>query len=113
MTYKIFGNENLDRLNHENSKLILFCSFKTKEEAFTSDICKTADRISKEFMFGNFEYYETINSDPSQAWNDATYKDKIDPNATKIVIQGPEPFSSNTKTSMLGQGFKEAQFYNM
>ena len=110
-SYKIFGNENLERLNNENFKLVLFCSYKKKEDSFASQICKDADRITKEFMFGNFEYYEKINEDVDQGWEDAIFKEKIDLQAYKIYTSGSNSFLKNTKNTLLSLGLNENQLF--
>lgn len=61
--YTVFGNENFNRLDNENFKLVLVGLHESEEEAIGHDLCVEADKVAKEFMFGNFEYYEKIGDD--------------------------------------------------
>ncbi len=101
-TYKIFGNENLEKLNGESFKLVVFASFRSAEAAFCSELCKAGDKISKEFVFGNFEYYEKI--DEEGRWEETMLREKVDLNATEVVCSGPSEFVARTRESLVKIG---------
>ena len=58
---KIYLNENLQKFNNENFKLILISTYDSVENAVGSELCAATHRIANEFMFMNFEYIERIN----------------------------------------------------
>ncbi len=106
-TYKIFGNENLERLGEENFKLVVFASFRSKGAAsFCSELCRAGDKTSKEFVFENFEYYEKI--DEEGEWEDTTIKEKVDVVAAKIVCSGPSSYIARTRDKLRKAGYNDA-----
>jgi len=61
--YTIFKNEKLNKLDHANFKFVLIGLHESEEEAIGHDLCVETDKVTKEFMFGNFEYHEKIGDD--------------------------------------------------
>ena len=108
-SYKIFGNENLERLNSDSFKLVLFVSYAKKEDAFAGEICRVTDRICKEFMFGNFEYYEHVGGDCRL--DIATFKEKTEHSSHRVVFAGPIGFEKGIKGELIAAGFNDKQFF--
>ena len=105
-SYTIFGNENLEKLNGEKFKMLLVAFYESKEEAIGNDICVETNKVTKEFMFGNFEYIEKIGSE-CENLNDIL-NGVISSEVTHIVCATPEKVADKVKDTVVQAGIKQS-----
>eukprot|EP01022_Parablepharisma_sp_SALTPOND_P029317 TRINITY_DN73128_c0_g1_i1.p2 TRINITY_DN73128_c0_g1~~TRINITY_DN73128_c0_g1_i1.p2 ORF type:complete len:220 (+),score=31.60 TRINITY_DN73128_c0_g1_i1:712-1371(+) len=103
--YKIFANENLDKLDGETYKLVLISLYDSQESMLGSELCKAADRITKEFMFGNFEYFQKVGQDIEDV--ETLYKEKIDQAVTRVVCAVPTKLAGTVRKVVAQAGIKQ------
>jgi hypothetical protein len=103
--YTIFRNENLNKLDHESFKLVLVGLHESEEEAIGHDFCVEADKVAKEFMFGNFEYYEKIGN---VCYNlEDIFKDHIHSAVSLVVCAAPKKIADTVKQLTLQYEIKQ------
>ena len=87
-TYRLFANENFQRLHEENFKFVLMSTFAKRSAVIGRELFEAADANSKEFVFNNFEYYLRITEDGTPRWDDQFYAEHIDSSAAKVIVCG-------------------------
>lgn len=111
-TYKIFGNENFDRLTDPSFKLIIYSSFKMQNEVLAEPLYKALHDISAKYKFNNFEYHLRVSENPqTPRWNEEFFKKTIDLNAKKVIVCGPLGAEPSLKEILKKAGIKENQFH--
>jgi len=88
--YKVFANENFDRLQDPSFKLIVYSAFKKKDQVLGEPLFKALHDISAKYKFNNFEYHLRISENTEDPkWTEEFFKKTIDLDAKKIVVYGP------------------------
>ncbi len=89
LPYKLFANETFDALDGDSFKFILLSSFHKKSAVIGKDLFEATELISKEFMFGNFEYQLRVGEEGTPKWDANFFRARLDASVEKIIICGP------------------------
>jgi len=113
-SYKMFGNENFDRLMDPSFKLIVYSAFKKKDQVLGEPLFKALHDISAKYKFNNFEYHLRISENAEDPkWNEEYFKKTIDVNAKKVIVYGPLGAEESIKETLTKVGIKENQFHRL
>ncbi len=113
-TYKVFGNENFDRLNDPSFKLVVFSAFKKQDHVLGQPLFQALHDISAKYKFNNFEYHLRISENPNDPkWDEAFFKKNLDANAKKIIVYGPLGAEESIKETLQKVGVKPSQFHRI
>ena len=114
-TYKMFANENFDRLTDPSFKLVVFSAFKRQDHVLGEPLFKALHDISSKYGFNNFEYHLRLtekSGDPH--WDESFLKTKPDVlKAEKIIVYGPLGAEESIKDSLRKAGVKDSQFHRL
>ena len=112
--YKIFANENFDRLTDPSFKLVVFSAFKRQDHVLGEPLFRALHDISAKYKFNNFEYHLRLSEkaeDPK--WDEAFFKKNLDVTARKVVVYGPLGAEESIKETLKKVGVKESQFHRL
>jgi len=113
-TYKLFANENFDRLIDPSFKLVIFSAFKKQDHVLGEPLFLALHDLSAKHGFNNFEYHLRLSEkagDPK--WDEAFFKKHLDLQAKKIVVYGPLGAEESIKETLVKVGVKETQFHRL
>lgn len=112
--YKLFANENFDRLTDPSFKLVLFSAFKTKDHVLGEMLFQLLHDVSAKFKFNNFEYHLRISDKPGDPkWDEAYIKKHLPLDTKKIIVYGPLGAEEEIKGTIKKAGFKDSQFHRI
>jgi len=113
-TYKLFANENFDFLTDDSFKFILLSSFHKKDEVIGKDLFELTEAISRDFLFGNFEYILRIGENGEPRWDKEYLEKQIDlASVSKIFITGPCQAVYNIKEILKEIGIPKETIYEL
>ncbi len=87
--YKLFSTESFEALDDDSFKLVLLSSFHKRSEVIGKELFETTEELSKEFMFGNFEYHLRVGEEGTPRWDADFFRSKLDCNVAKVIVCGP------------------------
>jgi hypothetical protein len=112
--YKMFANEQFDRLNDPSFKLVIFSAFKRKDHVLADVLFKPLHDLSAKLKFNNFEYHLRVSENKDDpTWDEAFFRQHIDTKASKVIVYGPLGAEDSLKATLRKVGINDSQFHRI